>query len=318
MSSDDAQGLVACHPISMRNASRSDASIGIGTPGTGVGVDGAPANTLAANGVDAVAVYRKSRRAQTKDDDETWVEDGRANTLNAFDVGERDTHAVVAPVAIPDPAYALSAGAGGSKFGTGRERQDTFIVGPLCADGKAAGSATQQAAESGHLVAHTLTGEGHDASEDGTGRGTPIVPVVEPIPFDPKQISHPANHSSPKAGAPCHPLRAVANCEPAIAFHVTQDPIHGAQSPCLSQGNQQGCGTVGVLTQARVRRLTPVECERLQGFPDGWTAIKRRPTRKSKNPSPDGPRYRALGNSMTTTVIRWIGERIELAAKGAP
>jgi DNA (cytosine-5)-methyltransferase 1 len=56
----------------------------------------------------------------------------------------------------------------------------------------------------------------------------------------------------------------------------------------------------------QVRRLTPVECERLQGFPDGYTNI---PWRKSAE-SPDGPRYKALGNSMAVPVMRWIGERI--------
>ena len=56
----------------------------------------------------------------------------------------------------------------------------------------------------------------------------------------------------------------------------------------------------------QVRRLTPVECERLQGFPDGWTNI---PWRK-KSESPDGPRYKALGNSMAVPVMRWIGQRI--------
>ena len=62
----------------------------------------------------------------------------------------------------------------------------------------------------------------------------------------------------------------------------------------------------GVLTPAMaVRRLTPVECERLQGFPDGYTDI--RPKGKD---TPDGPRYKALGNSMAVPVMRWIGERI--------
>jgi len=56
----------------------------------------------------------------------------------------------------------------------------------------------------------------------------------------------------------------------------------------------------------QVRRLTPVECERLQGFPDHYTNI---PWRK-KPESPDGPRYKALGNSMAVPVMRWIGERI--------
>lgn len=58
-----------------------------------------------------------------------------------------------------------------------------------------------------------------------------------------------------------------------------------------------------------VRRLTPVECERLQGFPDGWTDI--RPKGKD---TPDGPRYKALGNSMAVPVMRWIGQRIKTHA----
>jgi len=54
-----------------------------------------------------------------------------------------------------------------------------------------------------------------------------------------------------------------------------------------------------------VRRLTPVECERLQGFPDRHTDIVYRGKRAK-----DGPRYKAIGNSMAVPVIRWIGERI--------
>ncbi|MEN9419757.1 MAG: hypothetical protein RI988_3378 [Pseudomonadota bacterium] len=59
-----------------------------------------------------------------------------------------------------------------------------------------------------------------------------------------------------------------------------------------------------------VRRLTPVECERLQGFPDGFTAIPW--GKKSADECPDGPRYKVLGNSMAVPVMRWIGERIQL------
>ena len=55
-----------------------------------------------------------------------------------------------------------------------------------------------------------------------------------------------------------------------------------------------------------VRRLTPVECERLQGFPDNYTNI---PWRKATE-SPDSPRYKALGNSMAVPVMHWIGQRI--------
>lgn len=62
-----------------------------------------------------------------------------------------------------------------------------------------------------------------------------------------------------------------------------------------------------------VRRLTPTECERLQGFPDGWTDIPWR----GKDHAPDGPRYKALGNSMAVPCMRWIGERIAKVATPA-
>ena len=59
----------------------------------------------------------------------------------------------------------------------------------------------------------------------------------------------------------------------------------------------------------QVRRLMPVECERLQGFPDNYTRIPWR--NKSAEQCPDGPRYKALGNSMAVNVMRWIGDRIQ-------
>jgi DNA (cytosine-5)-methyltransferase 1 len=64
----------------------------------------------------------------------------------------------------------------------------------------------------------------------------------------------------------------------------------------------------------QVRRLTPTECERLQGFPDGWTAIpwKKRPA----DQCPDGPRYKALGNSMAVNCMEWLGERIQAVESG--
>jgi DNA (cytosine-5)-methyltransferase 1 len=72
-----------------------------------------------------------------------------------------------------------------------------------------------------------------------------------------------------------------------------------------------GGGFEGAVMQTNmaVRRLTPVECERLQGFPDNYTNI---PWRK-KEESPDGPRYKALGNSWAVPVVAWIGKRIQEA-----
>jgi DNA (cytosine-5)-methyltransferase 1 len=62
-----------------------------------------------------------------------------------------------------------------------------------------------------------------------------------------------------------------------------------------------------LFTDMRVRRLTPIECERLQGFPDNYTNIKEK--------TPDGSRYKALGNSMAVPVMKWIGQRINAYAK---
>lgn len=67
-------------------------------------------------------------------------------------------------------------------------------------------------------------------------------------------------------------------------------------------------------TTARVRRLMPVECERLQGFPDNWTRIPYRG--KTAEQCPDSPRYKAIGNSWAVPVVRWIGERIQREIDG--
>jgi DNA (cytosine-5)-methyltransferase 1 len=81
------------------------------------------------------------------------------------------------------------------------------------------------------------------------------------------------------------------------------EPMHDV-APCLTKTDRHG-----VAQTLSVRRLTPVECERLQGFPDNYTNIPWR----NKPASPDGPRYKALGNSMAVPVMRWIGERINQA-----
>ena len=70
---------------------------------------------------------------------------------------------------------------------------------------------------------------------------------------------------------------------------------------------------VVINTAMTVRRLTPRECERLQGFPDDWTLIPWRG--KAADQCPDGPRYKALGNSMAVNVVTWIGERIDMIEK---
>ena len=106
--------------------------------------------------------------------------------------------------------------------------------------------------------------------------------------------------------------------------------VHGVAHPTvlMDQGgsvmNVLQDGTVGTLLRETyghepviqqsmaVRRLTPIECERLQGFPDTYTAIPWR--KKEATECPDGPRYKALGNSMAVPVMRWIGKRIQNAS----
>lgn len=97
----------------------------------------------------------------------------------------------------------------------------------------------------------------------------------------------------------------------AIAFHATRRDggrILGDLSPTVEAQWGTGGGNVPAITRAmQVRRLTPLECERLQGFPDGWTDVPHR-----GKAAPDGPRYKAIGNSMAVPVMRWIGNRIQM------
>lgn len=99
--------------------------------------------------------------------------------------------------------------------------------------------------------------------------------VAHPISFDLAQITSATNRTRAEPGLPASTISKGSR------MHVAQ--------------------------QMAVRRLTPVECERLQGFPDNYTNI---PWRKSDQ-SPDGPRYKALGNSMAVPVMKWIGQRIQ-------
>lgn len=87
-----------------------------------------------------------------------------------------------------------------------------------------------------------------------------------------------------------------------VGFNARQDPDSWSDRT----GTLDTDGGTQAVQAHGVRRLTPRECERLQGFPDDWTAV----THRGK-PVADGPRYKALGNSMAVPVMRWIGDRIE-------
>lgn len=127
-------------------------------------------------------------------------------------------------------------------------------------------------------IAHALRADGFDASEDGTGRGTPLVAAI-----------------------------AIRGREDGCNVEMRTDGV--ANAILTPSGGRAGIGVGVVLRESSVRRLTPRECERLQGFPDDYTLIPWRG--KPASECADGPRYKALGNSMAVPVMRWIGERIE-------
>ena len=193
---------------------------------------------------------------------------------------------------------------------------------------------------------HTLRGEGFDASEYGTGRGTPLVPVAFHPTQDPISSGDGSTHalgcgsSSGQAsiavavslrgregGATAELGDEVGSCLRAsggggdkahvLAPVAFQDRFRGDDGRGYSRPPPSSVEQVGTLetvkpwnvaTAMQVRRLTPVECERLQGFPDGYTQIRWR--KKPAADCPDGPRYKALGNSWAVPVVRWIGRRI--------
>lgn len=133
------------------------------------------------------------------------------------------------------------------------------------------------------------------------------------LPFDTTQVTSVANRSNLQPGDPCHPLASCAHA-PAIAasfFQSSQSGIRVGDTHATLDANNGSRRHNGVVTAMQVRRLTPTECERLQGFPDSYTMIPWR--KKPADDYPDGPRYKALGNSMAVPCMFFIGLRINAA-----
>jgi DNA (cytosine-5)-methyltransferase 1 len=224
------------------------------------------------------------------------------------------------------------------------------------------------AADLDTYVAHSLRGEGFDASEDGTGRGTPIVPVTAKtltrgaesagrggyagrrqedddnlVAYALSSGMHASASRMPHEQGALLPINMqIATRHEALgrgtgfgigdhgdpAYTITKEHHHAiaiqerAVSENIEAGPQgagfseDGCAYTlearhhvqSVQAGWAVRRLTPTECHRLQGFRDGFCNIPWR----GKPESPDGPQYKALGNSMAVNVMRWIGRRIQM------
>ena len=188
---------------------------------------------------------------------------------------------------------------------------------------------------------HALT-QRYGSGEDGTGRGVPLVPTVagdkaynlvtvnareDPIhtsgkdlPLGAKDTGHAIAFNQQgdlRTSDTVTSLNSGGGMQgqgyPAIAFTQNQggDVLATPHAPSIgTNSNATGRNTPKVcLPDMQVRRLTPIECELLQGMPDDHTRIPWR--NKPAAECPDGPRYKAIGNSMAVPVMRWIGERIE-------
>jgi DNA (cytosine-5)-methyltransferase 1 len=204
-------------------------------------------------------------------------------------------------------------------------------------EGKGAAGGVAAGVGNASGVAHTLTGNGFDASEDGTGRGTPIVSqsfnwqsggdargldlTDEPSALSTSQT--PAVLLTMRAGKPGGGKGPLLAEEQSLTLATGNGQTlfqpepwacsAGNSARARSMGEAQGIappvragdsGSVRSPTIAGadygVRRLTPVECERLQSFPDGWT----------EPAGSDSARYKAMGNAVTVNVVRWILGRL--------
>jgi DNA (cytosine-5)-methyltransferase 1 len=226
---------------------------------------------------------------------------------------------------IPDPAYAISAGqqGKGGVFGSGRDSQDTFAVvafhptqDPISSVdgsthamgcGSKGGCCTQAVAfkpGQSEAAGGTFVTEEFAPTLQSTSNGSTAVPAVA---FRENQRGEVAYVDPPHALASGggKPGQGYCGVLQSVAFNAYQRTEGQATWPLGASDGRKV--EVGVRQNMAVRRLTPRECERLQGFPDDYTLVEYR-----KKPAADGPRYRALGNSMAVPVMRWIGQRITM------
>lgn len=165
-----------------------------------------------------------------------------------------------------------------------------------------------------HAVANTVT----------TREGQRMDPTNETLVVDETQITHAENRSNPQPGDPAPTLNQAGHT---IAFNCQQDPdsadvalpLRGQADVSVFQEHGTSIGPMGTLTAGTTssqgvpfeistgspRRLTPRECERLQGFPDDWTRYDAEGAELA-----DSPRYRLVGNAVAVPVAEWIGRRI--------
>jgi DNA (cytosine-5)-methyltransferase 1 len=194
-------------------------------------------------------------------------------------------------------------------FGTPQRRRRIFLVGHIGADGREAAAVlfeshslqghSAPSREKGQNVAPAVTSGAPFSRTGNEVEADAIVPVMQH-----NQIVGPVTaRKGRNAGA----SNGDVTANHLICVNAREDPIYlsGKDLPlgALDRGH-------AIATPMQVRRLTPRECERLQGMPDDHTRIPWR--NKPAEDCPDTPRYKAIGNSMAVPVMRWIGQRIDL------
>ena len=208
--------------------------------------------------------------------------------------------------------------------GAGRWWDGTDCAGKLTKQNAGGGQRMPDKDNFGAIIqptAGTLGNRGLRSHTELDGHGA-YIPMIQPVPYDLFQITAPVNRQNRQPGDPCHTLARDNAAHAAVAFQQnTRDEVRlmngdgqivGALAAEAGMKQQnylaQSATTVALAQAMTVRRLTPIECEFLQGFPRNYTLIPWR--KKQAEDCPDGPRYRALGNSMAVNCMSWIGERI--------
>ena len=176
-------------------------------------------------------------------------------------------------------------------FGVAQRRRRVFVVGYLGDWRRAAAVLFERESLSGHPAPSREARE--EVAQCLTTRtGSAYDPTTETLPV-----------------AQCAPLNTQLGLRGADTSNSSREGV-GIGKDGDPSFTLQAAHSHAVITPAAVRRLTPIECERLQGFPDDFTQIPWR--NKPAEDCPDGPRYKAMGNSMAVPVMRWIGERIQM------
>jgi site-specific DNA-cytosine methylase len=291
-------------------------------------------DSLVARGPHAVGQpipFRKSKRACSTTDNETWVEADASKTLNNFDLGDtRTTHAVVA---CSDVSPTISSGAPFSKTGNERVECEAFIVqaSELLMRGKITEkdvcptlTADAKQGDTEPLAVHAIAFQpGNLMRKAGSDPSTETFPTLTKDSGDQSpHVAHQVYENSRRdairiyegVSPTLQSFMGTGGCnvpmvQPQQGVNLYNQTITGdVHVPLRTAG---GHGAPACMTPMAVRRLTPRECERLQGFSDDWSRISWKG--KPAEECPDGPRYKACGNSMAVPVMRWIGERIAAA-----